>query len=444
MSWSRLASGSSVNDRIQLGVIGTGVRGKYLIGNLPENVRVKAICDCAQSRIASVLNPTGQFKQVLARFGEIDARHCATYTDYRQLIQQENIDAVIIATPDHHHALAALHAMQKGLDVYLEKPLAVTIDEGKQLVEAVKKTGCVLQVGSQQRTMELNRFACEFVRDGGLGRISRVELPNYPGPISNWKYEPEIAPHDLDWDLFLGPTPKISYHQQLWIKDDFLVGDLLWRGWDLFRSYSGHLMTNWGAHSVDMVQYALGMDRSGPVSISPIEWNRNELEQDFRNNRWHEKTPYPNGGWEHETRFHPVSLKYHGDITLQLRPGVKTATFYGEKGRMEITRNRYAIDHPELIPSPPDPKLADQWKGSGHVARPHLENWLNCMRSRGNPNASIEMGHRTATVCHLVNIARELRRTLHWDPRQEVFVGAPEANQLLTRPRRPPFELPTF
>lgn len=173
----------------------------------------------------------------------------ATFQDYRRLLDRakskDKLDAVIIATPDHHHAQAAILALQAGLDVYLEKPLTVTIREGRLLADAVKRTGRVLQVGSQQRTMEVNRFACEFIRNGGLGRITKVELPNYPGPLPMPPLDQEPAFGGVDFDLFCGPAPLRPHHRHLWMKEDFKVGDLLWRGWDLFRDYSGHLMTNW-------------------------------------------------------------------------------------------------------------------------------------------------------------------------------------------------------
>ena len=194
------------------------------------------------------MEPKGEFAKVLAQFTQSDAAKCATFQDYRGLLDRakakDKLDAVIIATPDHHHAQAAILALQAGLDVYLEKPLTVTIREGRLLVDAVKRTGRVLQVGSQQRTMEVNRFACEFIRNGGLGRISKVELPNYPGPLPMPSLDAEPTLGGVDFDLFCGPVPLRPHHRHLWMKEDFKVGDLLWRGWDLFRDYSGHLMTN--------------------------------------------------------------------------------------------------------------------------------------------------------------------------------------------------------
>ncbi len=218
------------NDQIRIGVIGCGVRGKYLIGNLPASARVVAICDCATSRMADTLLPRGPFVQVLERFRTTDALRCNQYQDYRKMIDKERLDAVIIATPDHHHTLAAMLVMSANLDVYVEYPLTVSIQEGRQQADLVTRTGRVLQVGSQQRSMELNQMGCEFIRQGGLGKIVKVELPNYPGPIANPAYPAEPVPNGLNWDLFLGPTAMRAHNRHLWIKDAFKVGELTWRG----------------------------------------------------------------------------------------------------------------------------------------------------------------------------------------------------------------------
>jgi len=452
LSWTRLIRGDSPTDRIRIGVIGTGVRGKYLIGNLPESVRVSAICDCADSRLADTLRPSKAFAEVLGGFRDQDAEHCRTYQDYRLMLDHEPLDAVMIATPDHHHVQAAMLALQAGLDVYLEKPLSLTIREGRVLAETVAKTGRVLQVGSQQRTMELNQFACEFIRDGGLGKIRRVDAPNYPGPIAEALFPEEPIPTGLSWPLFAGPRPIRPHNRKLWVKDEFSVGGLLWRGWDLFRDYSGHLMTNWGAHNIDMVQYALGMDDSGPVSIAPlgsdtvadegIDVGESALERDW-NRTWSDKTPRPRGSFLAAHRFRPVTMKYANGTVLNFLPEVPTATFYGERGTMKISRNRYVADPADLITDAPDSAVAENWSGSGHVARPHIENWLECVRTRGIPNAPVEVGHRSVSVCHLANIVRELNRPLEWNPILERFANDEAANMLLDRSRRKGFELPS-
>lgn len=443
-SWTSLARGDVPSNRIRVGVIGTGVRGKYLIGNLPGSARVEAICDCANSRLSGTLKPNSEFKEVLAEFESEQAVHCSTHHDYRKMIDEVKLDAVIIATPDHHHVQAAMLALQAGLDVYLEKPLSLTIREGRLLADAVKKTGRVLQVGSQQRSMQINRFACEFIRDGGLGKVARVDVPNYPGPMSTPVLPEQPVPDGLQWDLFLGAAPQRPHHRRLWIKDDFKVGDLLWRGWDLFRDYSGHLMTNWGGHNIDMVQYALGMDDTGPIQVGLLrDVSEAALMKDWEQ-KWHKKTPKPDGAFCDDSRFAPVRMAYPGGVEMNFIPDVATATFYGEHGRMTIARNRFQCTPSSLIKDAPDPSAREQWDGGGHVARPHLQNWLDCIRSRSTPNAPVEVGHRSATVCHLANIARDLGRTLQWNPTQEQFTSDGEANSLLERPRREGYQLPEF
>ena len=435
------AGRSGANDQIQIGVIGCGVRGKYLISNMPQSGRVISLCDCSLTRIDSVREPTGEFVQPLAKFASTEARACSTYQDYRKMLDHEKLDAVMIATPDHHHVLAAILACQAGMDVYCEKPLSLTIAEGRALVNAVKRHDRVLQVGSQQRTIAVNRFACEFIREGGLGKISHVELRNYPSPMRYASLPAERIPDDLDWNMFLGPTPLRAHNRKLWVKEEFNVGRLLWRGWDLYRDYSGHLMTNWGAHAIDMVQYALAKDKSGPTEI----WLEKEKLAPELADESSEKTP-PIGtvADKHEDlmRFCPVTMRYANGIEVRFTPGVEDIVFHGERGKLFMKRNDYRTEPAGLAP-PPEKDEQEKWKGKGHVARPHIENWLECIKSRKMPNAPVETGHRTVTLCHLGNIVRELDRPLKWNPHKERFVDDDQANSLLDRNRRAGFELPT-
>lgn len=438
------AGRTAPNDRIEIGLIGVGVRGKYLLANLPESVQVTALCDFSDEQVDSALRPQGGFEKILADFATHQGPAAVRYRDYRRLIDEHAMDAVIVATPDHHHAQAAILAMQAGCDVYVEKPLAVTIGEGQALVQAARKFKRVVQVGSQQRTMQVNRTACEFIRSGGLGNISLVEERNLPGPMPYQAndFPGQPVPASLDWDLFCGPTPLRPYHPDLWIKDAYKFGYLTWRGWDLFEDYSGHLMTNWGAHSVDMVQYALGMDNSGPVHLKPLP----RQIDNFIDDQYHEKTP-PLGTLKSRERdrmrFCPVEMTYANGVSLRFTPGVRKTIFYGEHGTLELSRNKYVVDPTDLLP-PPDKRELERWDGSGHVARPHLENWLQAVRTRGEVNAPIEVGHRSVTVCHLANIVRLLGRELRWDPVTETFPEDDQANALLHRPRRSGFELPSL
>jgi predicted dehydrogenase len=433
------------NGQLRVGVIGTGVRGKYLIANMPKVARVVSLCDCSLANVDDTRNPVGRLKEPLEEFSARDARECSVYQDYRTMLDNEKLDAVVIAAPDHHHAQAMILACQAGLDVYCEKPLAVTIAEGRAMVNAAKKYDRVVQVGSQQRTMQINRIGCEFIRAGGLGKISHVQLKNFPGPMPyDNRFPAEAVPKTLAWDLFCGPTEPRPHSKKLWVKDAFKVGHLTWRGWDLFRDYSGHLMTNWGAHSIDMVQYALGMDGTGPVEV----WTDTELLEAYDreiDDRWHEKTPPLGTLGDPQTdrmRFCPVSMRYSNGPVIHFDPTVRATIFHGERGKLTMSRNNYRTEPAGLAP-PIDPLEQARWKGDGHVARPHLENWVEAIQTRGELNAPVEVGHRTATVCHLGNIVRELGRHLRWNPKDEQFEDDDEANRLISRPRRAGFELPS-
>ncbi len=410
------------NDRIAIGVIGIGIRGKFQIANVPPDGRVVAIADCYEPRMRFVLGAetTSRYAQLLGPFRNEDAKICAAYQDYRQLIEDRNVDAVMITACDHHHVLAAVLACQSGKDVYVEKPVSVTVREGRALVQAAKKWGRVVQVGSQQRTMEMNEFACRFIREGRLGKISSVELRNYPGPFDYDGLPEEPMPAGMDWDLYCGPTPLRPYNLRLWAKEEFQDQRFPWRGWDMWRDYSGHLMTNHGAHSVDMAQWALGMDHSGPVQIKP------ELQK-----------------YEGQMRLCPVTMRYANGVQLRFTSGRLGEIYTGEKGVMHTRRNGFRVDPSDLVTDAPEPSVRQKWASGGeHVARPHIQNWLDCIKTRATPNAPVEAGHRTATICHLAGIARQLRRTLDWDPQQETIVADDEAAGLLDRPRRRGFELP--
>ena len=437
------ASTGSANGRLETAVIGIGERGKYLIANLPDAFRVTALGDCSLDQIESIRKPPKKFAEILHPFIENQLGGCRLFQDYRQMLSEHSFDAVIIAAPDHHHALAAVLAMKSGAHVYVEKPLAVTIGEGRVIADAAARYDRVVQVGSQQRSMKINRAACEFIREGGLGRVHLVEERNLPGPMPYIRedFAAESIPEGLDWDLFCGPTPLRDYNRKLWVKDAFKFGFLRWRGWDLFEEYSGHLMTNWGAHSLDMVQFALGTDDTGPTSV---ELRVDDIDP-FIDDQWHEKTP-PLGTLRDKPtdrmRFCPLVMKYASGTRIELTPGRRKTVFHGERGNLTLSRNNYAVQPASLMP-PPDPIEQERWKGAGHVARPHLQNWLNAILSRAPLKAPIEVGHRSATVCHLANLARRLGRDLRWDPKAERFVDDDAANAELNRDRRAGFELPT-
>ena len=396
------------NEQIVVGIIGMGVRGTQLVMNVPQSGRVAAICDADAGKTA--------------RATEHYRADWKIYQDYRKMLDQQDLDAIIISACDHHHVQAGILACQAGKDVYVEKPLSIYIREGRALVQAVRKYGRVAQTGTQQRTMEMNRFACEFVRDGGIGKIHAIECVNFKGPrpypAEGLPAEP--VPAELDWDRWQGQAPNHPYNRMLASHWTDQAGS--W--WGNWRDYSVSQLTGLGAHAFDMVQYATGMDRSGPVELWPVEAGP-DARVHFR---------YANGV--------EVRLRFP-DAEPQQGPELG-AIFVGSECKMEINRNKFTTNPPDFVKDGPDPKLAEKWEGDGWVAKGHLQNWFDCIASREQPHADVEIGHRTASLCQLLDITRQLQRRLKWNPDREIFVDDEQANALLDRPRRQGWELPNL
>jgi len=375
------------NERVGIGYIGVGRRARQLM-ELPKGMQIVAISDVNQNRL-------DEFKE----------KGWKAYLDYRKMLESRDVDAVIVATPDHWHALNCIHACEAGKDVYCEKPMSLTVREGRAMVEAVRKNKRVFQTGSQQRSTEPCRFGCELVRNGRVGKVHTAHGNNYPSPWECTLPEQPV-PKGLDWDMWLGQTPLRPYHEELYLPR--VRGTEA--GWISFRPYSGGEMTGWGAHGLDIIQWALGMDETGPVEVWP----------------------------EGEGLKCPVSFRYSGGVVLKLddKGPAGGGLFVGDKGEIAIDRGKYAAKPAELAKGP--------LKGSDvhlYKSMDHMRNWLDCIRSREKPVADVEIGHRTATVCHLGNIARWTGRKLRWDPEKETFVGDEDANGYLQRRMRAPWTL---
>jgi predicted dehydrogenase len=391
------------NERITLGVIGVGRRARQLIAQVPDQGQIAAVADCYLTRC-----------KVPYRYSCPDpskdrSANWRIHQDYRELLDEKDIDAVIVATPDHGRVLVCIRACQAGKDIYGEKPLTVYVQEGRTLVQAVRKYQRVFQVGTQQRSMEVDRFASEFVRNGGLGKIRKIRAINWPGPNRIPQLPGEAIPKDLDWDMWLGQAEMRPFNNQL------MLG---WMGW---RDYSGGNMTNMGAHGHDQIQCALGTDETGPVEFWPV-------------------TPGTNGA---------VSYRYANgvqvDLDLEEKHGPDCgAVFIGEKGKIEINRNKFKTNPKDLIKNGPSEAEAAKWRDEVSLwqAKYHIANWLDCIKTRKKPVADVEIGHRSITICHLCNIAREVGRKIKWDPEKEQIIGDDEASRLLSRPRRKGYELP--
>ncbi|MCE9556964.1 MAG: Gfo/Idh/MocA family oxidoreductase [Planctomycetes bacterium] len=388
------------NDRISVAAIGVGGRAALLLQQLPPDAQLVALCDCNLPRAEA-------FKAK----AKLD---CPVYQDYRKVLDRKDVDAVIVATGEFQRVLPCIHACQAGKDIYAEKPLTLYIQEGRALVDAVRRHQRVLQVGSQQRSMAMNRIACELVRGGGLGKLLSVQAINYSGPQESppQPIAEQPLPAGLDWSVWLNQAANRPFNPQ-------------WMSWMRWRDFSGGQMTNWGAHGVDQIQWALGMDGTGPVEMWPL-------------------TPGPNG---------QVAIKYANGVEVHFviqenRGPMGGAIFIGEKGKLEINRNKFSSNPPEIAVEllkkvdvgEEERKWSDKlalWQ-----ARWHMQDWLDCIRTRKLPAADVEIGHRSVTICHLANITRAVGRRLRWDPTKEQFAGDEEANRLVDRPRRKGYELP--
>ncbi|MCX6907286.1 MAG: Gfo/Idh/MocA family oxidoreductase [Verrucomicrobia bacterium] len=435
------ATAFGANERIGIAVIGPGRQGGGLLGSAgrSKDARIVAIADVNLPRARKAAE---KYK-------------AEVFKDYRKLLERKDVDAVITATPEHWRALTCIHACQAGKDVYAEKPMTLTIREGRLMVEATRKYGRVFQCGSQQRSQVQNDLGCRLVREGAIGKITKVIGYNYPSPW-NCGLPAQKVPDELDWDLWCGPTEPVSFNADLY-------APRAKPGWLSFRPYSGGEMTGWGAHGLDQIQCALGMDDFGPVEV----WVEGEK---FNPPTYTQPEAGTRGNKLCSTPI--IHYRYANGVLLELS-GDKThggGIFIGEKGTITIDRGRCVSDPPELAAGPlekavqqardqamkmtasvSDPtapasplvgKKAEKEKSVPMLNGGHMQNWFDCIRSRKKPIADVEIGHRSATVCHLGNIARWTNRKLRWDPVKEVFSGDADANQYLDRARRKPYELP--
>jgi predicted dehydrogenase len=391
------------NDRIGVGYIGVGRRAAQLM-NLPDEGQMVAVADCNRPRA----------DEVAAK------RNCEAHYDYHELLARDDIDAVVVASPDHWHTLHCIDACQAGKDVYCEKPMTLTIREGRQLVQAVRKYGRVFQTGSQQRSMAPNRQGCELIRNGRLGKVHTVLGANYATP---WEcaLPEQPVPEGIDWDAWCGQTDVVPYNKDIYTPRAN-------PGWISFRPWSGGEMTGWGAHGLDQVQWALGMDESGPVEV----WTEGPA---FAPPTY--KMPGSRGDGNSICEKPTVLFRYADGTVLKLGGGPGGgAVFISDAGKITIGRNSLKAEPEELAEPMEDPKVRL------YVSDNHMQNWFDCMRSREKPVADVEIGHRSTTVCHLGNIARWLGRKLQWDPETETFPGDDEANALVSREQREPYRIP--
>jgi predicted dehydrogenase len=392
------------SERITIGFIGCGkMANDYHLPTLLGfgDVQAVAVCDVDRTR------RDGARRRVEKSYeGKTEYKGCAAYSDFRELVARKDIDAVCIATPEHWHAIPAIEAMKSGKDVYCEKPLTLTLAEGKRCIDVARKYNKVFQTGSQQRSNTFGPFreAAEIVRSGRLGKIQTVTV-GVGGP-SRWCDLPaeELEP-GLDWDLWLGPAPMRPYHSKLsprGIHKHF-------PDWRSYREYAGGGHSDMGAHHYDIAQWCLGQDDSGPIEIIP--------------------TLDP-------AAQHGVIYRYANGVVM-VHGGPSGCTFTGAKGTLRIDRDHLSSDPVSIVKEPLGKADIHLEKSPGHH-----RNWLDCIRSRKRPLADVEIGARSVAITILGNLAYWHRRILHWDPVKWEFVNDSLANTWLDRERRDPWRLP--
>ncbi len=396
------------SERITLGFIATGKQSKHLMRSFLNSpgTHVLAACDVDKLKLAR-----GQ-KIVEDHYTEKSGdtyKGCKTYGDFRELLARDDIDAVVISTPDHWHAITVIQSAIAGKDIFCEKPLSQTIAEARAMVNAVRRYGRVFQTGSMQRSDWHFRLGCELVLNGYIGQLQHVTV-GVGGPPRDKSLPAELVPDYLDWDMWLGPALLRPYNSELSPHLSF-DGFPNWRN---HSSFGGGGMTDWGAHHFDLAQWGLGKDDTGPVEIIPPD------------------------GRDHRV----LTFKYADGATichssLDVGTGV---TFLGSEGRVSATAVQGATSfEPE--------SLQRDYAHSVHTAndlyanKGHYEDFLDCVRTRRRPSADVEIGCRTVTLCHLGNIAYELKRPLRWDPDGEAFVDDPAADRFLDRARREPWSI---
>lgn len=382
------------NSQINIGLVGNGLisSGHRGFSLTQKSTRLVALCDVNKQVLDKVMAE--------AKAAKAD---CQGYNDSRELCARTDIDAVFVTTPDHWHAAIAIDAMRQGKDVYVEKPMTLTIEEGKAMCRAAERYGRIVQVGSQQRSNYSFRKAAELVLNGYIGKVHTVvcQLGEFPGPT---QFTEEPVPAHLDYDRWLGPTPWEPYNSKR-------VEGKYGGGWRRFWEYGSRKNGDWGAHHFDIVQWALGMDDSGPELFVPKGHDGD-----------HQYHTYANG---------PKVIRDGDSKGAMIR-------FIGENGEVHVGRG----DKFETTPSGLKDLVLKSSDTRLHVSNDHRADWINSIRTRQQPICHVGVGHRTGTLCQLSGIAERLGRPVRWDPATEQIIGDPVASRMMDNPRRASYPLP--
>ena len=417
------AATPSPGNRISLGFIGLGFQGRGLLSTFlaRQDVQVVAVCDVDTNRREDGRKRVDTYYQNQTGRGSFSG--CQMFEDFRELVARPDIDAVVIATPDHWHALTAIGAAKAGKDIYCEKPLSKSVHECRAMVRAVRENQRILQVGSMQRSMREFRVACELVRNGCLGKMDHVDV-TVGGPAVPCDLPEEPAEPGLNWDFWLGPAPKRPYNSVLSPRGVHNH----YPNWRHYREYGGGAVTDFGAHHFDIAQWGLGMDASGPEEITPpADW---------------------------QTAQFGVRMRYADGVeVVHARvPGHNDITFFGQDGTVQVDRGRISatiggrsFDKGELSLTAQldriERELLRDAKVQLYRSNDHASDWLNSIRSRRQPICDVEIGARTLGVCHLVNLAYYHGEKMKWDPVQERFRDGAGDPAWLDVPHRAPWAL---
>lgn len=411
-------SQGSPNDRIHIGLIGSGGMGRADLRDFLrlEEIDCLAVADVDKRRIEEGVRTVEQRR----------GKRPDGYQDFRRLIERDDIDVVIVGTPDHWHALPTIHACETGKDVYVEKPLATSIEEGQAMVKAAKKYDRIVQVGTQQRSAGHFADAVKFVQSGELGRIRHVRTWAYidwKGGLGNPKNG--TPPDEVDYDMWLGPAPKRPFNPARF--------HFTFR-W--FWDYSGGLMTDWGAHMVDIAMWAMEEEPIGAMAMGGAYGYPDDIMETPDTQQSIVEFPSFSMTWEH--------MLGCGIGPWQREHGVE---FHGQNGILIVDRGGWEVHsetdsegHPTMYRMKAIPRRG----GSSDYHFAHVKNFVDCVKSRQRPRSDVEIGHKSVIACHLGNIAARLRTQVQWNPKQEKILGNPEAERLAGREYRAPWKLPTI
>jgi len=393
----------SPNDTIRIGVIGLGQQAINLLNGFSKikGVKIVAGADVYGIKRERFEKRVKDFYQSINQTADIK-----TYKDYREIVDRTDIDAVVIATPDHWHAIQALDACNAGKDVYQEKPITFTIKESLKVAEAVRRNNVIFATGSQQRSDTNYQHAVNMVHREAFGKLKKVNAYVGPGP-DPYNLPEEPIPSDLDWDMWLGPMPYVHYNSALNppISLDPPKNETFWARWRYYKETGGGFTCDWGAHNFDIGQWALKKDHSGPVKVIPPGYQGAKFLTFV----------YDNG-------MEMTNEPYDKEKTLGLK-------FWGEEGWIEVSRGKIAASDDSLLPS------KDEGAEEGKYERSpvHLENFIDAVRARIDPIVPVEIGQRTTACCILGNIAYELNRPVRWSPEAQYFINDPEAAKFYHR-----------